>query len=144
MIDTSANSRAAFRACVSGTMVLAAVFLAFQTLAAAPSGATTNASARNEKASANREDLIREGTLLERQVGVFQSAGDRIVFVYDGQRLLGLENLALERVVQIVRDLPTALQWTVDGVVTEYQGTNYLLVTKAQIKRGRNTAAPRF
>jgi hypothetical protein len=49
-----------------------------------------------------------------------------------------LENLALERINRELGQARGTLQWTVSGIVTEYRGNNYLLVTKAVVKSAEN------
>lgn len=77
--------------------------------------------------------LRREGTHLRDERGRFQLNGTRVIFVpADGKaRYVGLENLNLQRIAQIVGGDLDAVEWTVSGLVTEYQGTNYLLITRA-------------
>lgn len=77
--------------------------------------------------------LRREGTQLREQRGHFETAGARISFVAADRktRFVGLENLNLQRIAQIVGGSSETLDWTVTGLITEYQGTNYLLVTRA-------------
>lgn len=79
--------------------------------------------------------LIREGTVLEKQPGIFKSSGGRLTFyVTDSNRPLhALENLALERVWRL-QDMSQNRQWCVSGIVTEYRDTNYLLITRAVLK----------
>jgi len=81
----------------------------------------------------SEDHRLREGTRVEKIHGYFKLTGDRVTFVTtDGkQRLGGLENLALERVARVVKDSPAQLRWTIAGVITEYRGANYLLVTHA-------------
>jgi hypothetical protein len=78
---------------------------------------------------------VREGSLLE-TTGYFKVSGDRALFTTaDGNcRYTGLENLNLERVAIAVSESPDPLLWNVTGTVTEYRGTNYLLVTRALLK----------
>lgn len=93
------------------------------------SGPTLNASEK----LANR---AREGTLLVDVLGHFKLAGDRATF-YSSQgntRYGGLENLNLERIAIVVSENPDELEWCVSGQVTEYRGSNYLLITKAVLK----------
>ena len=79
---------------------------------------------------------LREGATLVDQPGVFQLVGDRVVFVSDGGRqFTALENLALERVARAVRQATSTRTWLASGVVTEYQGGNYLLLERAVIYR---------
>jgi len=88
---------------------------------------------QDESNQSGQDRRIREGTPLEKVAGHFKLTGDRVTFFATGgkQRFGGLENLALERIARIVKDSPTQLQWSVTGVITEYRGTNYVLVTHA-------------
>ena len=81
---------------------------------------------------------IREGERIEDRTGHFKMAGDRVAF-YDKDktlRLRCLENLALERVARIIGDNVDLerLKWCVTGTITEFHGTNYLLVTRAVLE----------
>jgi hypothetical protein len=85
---------------------------------------------------------LREGELLENQVGTFELAGERVQFTLGGQRrvLPVLENLALERVARMLEqhvDSP----WLVTGVVTEYRGRNYLLLQRAVVRAADSDSA---
>jgi hypothetical protein len=73
---------------------------------------------------------IREGTIIEGAQGYFRVTGSRVtLFTSDeSRRFVCLENLNLERVLQVIRDNPTQLEWSVDGELTEYQGENFLLI----------------
>lgn len=91
-------------------------------------------------------ERLREGTRLTDVVGSFQAAGDRISFHPDGkggESYRVLENLSLERIdgyLGSARGIPT---WTVSGIVTEFRGSNYLLVTKAIVRTvGDPSATP--
>jgi hypothetical protein len=79
---------------------------------------------------------VREGTELKDALGTFRLTGDRATFILaDGSaRFGGLENLNLERVANVIAGDPSPLEWVVSGVVTEYKGNNYLLVTRAILK----------
>jgi hypothetical protein len=46
-------------------------------------------------------------------------------------RLLVLENLALQRVVQTITQDPSDDRWSISGVVTEYFGENRVLISTA-------------
>ncbi len=78
----------------------------------------------------------REGSRLIEQLGSFKLTGDRITFISsDGKlRMDCLENLASERTAHIIGDSPDPLLWTVSGVITEYRGTNYLLLSQCMLK----------
>ena len=80
----------------------------------------------------------REGDLFQGP-GRFESTGDRITFYseQDDEVFRVLENLALERIARILEDpsgLGASRKWGVTGVVTEYQGSNYLLIERAILK----------
>ncbi len=85
---------------------------------------------------------LREGTRLNDVSGQFDFAGDRIAFFpsdsKDSYRVL--ENLALERVSRILGESRQKPEWSVSGVVTEFRGVNYLLVTRAVIKTAPATS----
>lgn len=85
---------------------------------------------------------VREGALLD-TTGYFKVTGDRALFTTaDGSaRFTGLENLNLERIAIAVSESPDPLLWSVTGTVTEFRGTNYLLVTRALLKN--KPAAPK-
>jgi len=77
----------------------------------------------------------REGTQLRDEPGRFITAGSRITFISsDSTNYLGLENLNLERVAKIITASPDSVEWFVTGTVTEYQGSNYLLISRARRK----------
>jgi hypothetical protein len=76
---------------------------------------------------------IREGTQLTEVSGKFEAIGDRANFVFadSGESVHVLENLALQRVARVLPQVQPGTQWTISGVVTEFNGNNYLLLTKA-------------
>jgi hypothetical protein len=78
----------------------------------------------------------REGSRLVDQTGSFKLAGERVIFTSaDGKlRFDGLENLAIERIARTIGDSPDQLEWSISGLITEYRGANYLLVTQAVLK----------
>jgi hypothetical protein len=86
----------------------------------------------------------REGTKLVDIVGQFKVSADRAAFhPADGKsRFLCLENLNSERVARIVAESPEALNWIVQGTITEFRGENYLLISQAVI-RTRTARQPR-
>ena len=87
----------------------------------------------SDGANAKTTERMREGTRLMDVTGTFQSiGGDSVSFSpkgKDGFRVL--ENLALQRVSQVLDVNKGTREWTVSGVITEYRGANYLLMTKA-------------
>jgi hypothetical protein len=81
-------------------------------------------------------NAMREGTELVDQPGAFMLAGDRLVFVSvaSKRRLIGLENLNLERISRTIADNPESVNWMISGTVTEYRGANYVFVRRAILK----------
>jgi hypothetical protein len=92
-------------------------------------------SATAEEAAEGGEKRLREGTKIE-TTGYFRSTGDRVTFYSDAGkvRYRGLENLMLERIARAIEDNPGQLDWSVMGIVTEYRGANFILVTHATFK----------
>jgi hypothetical protein len=86
--------------------------------------------------AARPSERLREGTRLVDERGIFQNLGDRIAFVPGGDKepYRVLENLALERIGQKLDEGRGQQQWIVSGMITEFRGANYLLVTKAVIQ----------
>jgi hypothetical protein len=78
----------------------------------------------------------REGSRLVDQSGSFKLTGDRVTFISSDGKLKfdGLENLAIERIARTIGDSPDPLEWSISGLITEYRGANYLLVTQAVLK----------
>lgn len=90
-------------------------------------------------------ERMREGSKLIEVVGEFQFSGDRVVFSPEagGDSLRVLENLALERIGRQLTEGRGSRTWVVSGVVTEFRGGNYLLVTKAVVRlEGDRPSAP--
>ena len=91
-------------------------------------------------------EKLREGTRLAEDVGSFSRVGERVSFSPGGNRdsLRCLENLALERIARAIDESQGQRQWIVSGVVTEFRGVNYLLVTKAVIRlqEGETASGP--
>jgi hypothetical protein len=126
--------------------------LAFCAWAEGPRPATTSrrnlpvagSSASRRPENEKLGERLREGTRLTDVVGSFQTAGDRISFHPDGksESYRVLENLSLERIdgyLGSARGTPT---WTVSGIVTEFRGSNYLLVSKAVVRTVGESASP--
>jgi hypothetical protein len=108
---------------------------------------TADSHARDEQAmTAGLSDRLREGTMLDTS-GTFKHTGDRIMFYASGdsRRFGTLENLNLERISRVISETSEALEWNISGTVTEFQGTNYLLVSRAILKskpQRRGTVGP--
>lgn len=81
-------------------------------------------------------ERIREGSKVTDLVGTFRLNGDRLSFTtsHGEQRFETLENTTLERVARAVKENRDLGEWRVSGVVTEYLGTNFLLVTRAILR----------
>ena len=76
---------------------------------------------------------LRQGTTLRKVKGEFRLAGERVAFYpqdLDVREMTVLENLALERLTELVAENRRRF-WLVDGIVTEFRGKNYLLVSRA-------------
>jgi hypothetical protein len=140
------------------SLISATTVLLFATtgLAVQPSGSVANvptamsaaaagANAQGAGEVAKPSERLREGTKLVDVVGTFQAAGgDSILFSREGgkESFRVLENLALQRVGQALENNLNARHWIVSGVITEYRGANYLLLTKfvVQLKDGDGTS----
>lgn len=80
---------------------------------------------------------IREGTHLEDVPGRFRQNGDSLTFIDAQNREIGgLPNLNLERVARTLRNVeePESVAWNVSGVITEFGGRNYILISRAVYK----------
>ena len=80
-----------------------------------------------------KRQLQREGTTAQSQHVIFRVAGNRVVMTVaqGSDRFFCLENLNLQRVTDVLSDNPTLTDWTVDYIVTEYKGENYILIQRA-------------
>jgi hypothetical protein len=74
----------------------------------------------------------REGVILSKTTGSFSIEGQRVLFHdADGSKLCCLENLMLQRVYEMSRDSDQEATWNVSGVISEYSGSYFLLVSEA-------------
>jgi hypothetical protein len=99
-----------------------------------PEGGTQEAPTDVADPAASAELRLREGMRLSDALGYFESTAEAPVFIdEEGRRLIGLENLNLQRVVGAVRaaEDPANLKWKVTGTITEYEGRNYILIERA-------------
>jgi len=78
---------------------------------------------------------LREGSELKDLVGNFKITGDRVTFYPSegNEQYRVLENLNLERVVRVLTETQIQREWNISGLITEFQGANYLLVRRAYI-----------
>jgi len=109
-------------------------------LPAATGSRPAHSSAANGAVAAGKSsERLREGTKLIDVVGTFQSVGNDSVTFTPGpvgsnkESLRVLENLALQRVSQVLDENKGARLWTVTGEITEYKDANYLLLKKTVI-----------
>ncbi|MDR1494245.1 MAG: hypothetical protein LBT05_16235 [Planctomycetaceae bacterium] len=84
--------------------------------------------------------LTREGTIVQSQHVWFRMVGNRVMMssVQDSSYFLCLENLNLERIVNMMRKYPTMTDWQVDYLVTEYRGENYAIIQRAALMSSIN------
>ncbi len=82
--------------------------------------------------------LVREGELWQDELGHILMIGQRYAFrpIQGGRSVMVLENLNLQRIVQRLDEATQAPIWSVSGVVTEFQGSNFLLIERA-IRKGQ-------
>jgi len=119
---------------------IALIFLfsavAIYSVSNAASGTRTRGQS-NGLAKESKRRRIREGTTIHDQTGYFRSDGDGATFVTDeGVELGGLPNLNLERIVRTLKttDEAKSIRWSVSGMVTEFSGRNFLLISRAVYK----------
>jgi hypothetical protein len=102
----------------------------------AASTAETVAGSTEKPAGENQRTVARfhEDEELVEQAGQFSISNDRVVFVtVKGQhRFTALENRSLDGVVNTIDGNPASVPWIVSGKITEYHGSYYLLLTRAQ------------
>lgn len=105
---------------------------------AADAGFAQIVSKRDDAAADEKKKLRwREGKRLIDHGGRFRQEGDGAIFVSEtGHELVALANLNLERVTRTLKaaDEPESIRWSVNGVVTEFNGHNYLLIQRAVYK----------
>ncbi len=117
-------------------LALASVVLLAATLRGEPAAAPPRSGASATAKPAPVRQCLREGTQIVDQWGHFKTIGERWVFVgeRDGVQWTALENRNLERVARSAAGNPRRLRWKVTGTVTEYQGSNFLLIERAILK----------
>lgn len=98
---------------------------------ASPAEAINGSAETPDSASGSRR--LREGMEVVDCRGQFRRVGDRLAFFSDdgSVKLVCLENLMLDRIALSMAENPEALTWTITGTVTEYRGSNYLLIRRA-------------
>ena len=85
--------------------------------------------------SSKSEQRYREGRVIRDRLASFKITGDRVELVpSDGHEpLTVLENLALERVKNEIVRIGAVIRWDVTAMVTEYEGSNFVLLQRATI-----------
>jgi hypothetical protein len=78
---------------------------------------------------------VREGRDIREMQATFASLGERMSCRLPKLQatVTILENLTLERVSETMMRHPEDATWEVEGVITEYQGRNYLLLQRAVV-----------
>ena len=126
---------------VTGMLVLAGLALAQN---AEPPRVSQAGSPAAGGAAGKSNERLREGTKLIDVTGTFQAAGaDSVSFLVNGNKesYRVLQNLTLQRVSFALEDNRALRQWIISGTITEYRGTNFLLLTKAVIQLPEGEAA---
>ncbi len=122
------------RAPMAGLMCAGALLLGV-VLAGARSNSEEQNTTPSTPRSAATTARYHEGDKLVEQSGHFKTIGEQLIFCTsdNDSQLILLQNRALDRVSN---DLVAnaALTWTVSGKITEYRGSNYLLLTSAHPK----------
>jgi len=104
-----------------------------------PGGRVSAAGMRQDRGVAPGEkppsilEQYREGMQLENERGEFQRSAGRWLFRCDsnGAQFLVLENLGLQRVAEQAKESPDDTRWTASGLITEFRGARYLLLSRA-------------
>lgn len=81
---------------------------------------------------------LRENTAFQGQAALFRSVGNRtsVFLLPSNERFTCLENLCLERVLQVMEEHPEEVHWRIDGLYTEFRGENYVLLRRAVLAPG--------
>ena len=102
------------------------------------SGSNPESASESDEISSNIRQskprtLLREGTIVRNQNVVIRISGGRTMMTVleDSRRFYCLENLNLERISKVIQNNPLMTEWTIDYLVTEYQGSNYVLIQRA-------------
>ena len=84
-----------------------------------------------------RVQRIREGTAFKDLHVFFRQIDDRTALytVEDNRRFMCLENLALERILTTMQEMPERYYWKVDGEFTEFRGENFIIIRRAVVAR---------
>jgi len=102
-------------------------------LSSNPENASESDEISNDIQQNKSRTLIREGTFVRNQRVVIRISSGRAMMTVleDSRRFYCLENLNLERISKVIQNNPLMTEWTIDYLVTEYQGSNYVLIQRA-------------
>ncbi|MDR1479214.1 MAG: hypothetical protein LBJ00_09755 [Planctomycetaceae bacterium] len=78
---------------------------------------------------------IREGATFKNRRVFFRKTGNRTTaYSVDGNnRYVCLENLNLERILKSISERPDRGTWEIDGVFTEFNGENFILINRGVV-----------
>lgn len=96
-------------------------------------GVSAAENAAQEEGDAQADLRLREGKLVHDANAQFQIMGERINCNLNQQNgsVVVLENLTLERVHHYLSRGNGNASWEIEGIITEYEGHNYLLLKRA-------------
>ncbi|PQO38471.1 hypothetical protein [Blastopirellula marina] len=128
----------------ASVLCVAALFLAnisppWANVAAQEANPTTDL-AEQAQEQFQKKNRLREGAEIVDEPGTFEWIGDRLSFSPEkGDHVFKiLENRMMERVVQTQESSTGKLVWVVTGTITEYRGSNYLLMKHVILDGKRN------
>lgn len=115
--------------CVA-TFFLAVVSPPRSNVSAQETDSTTTDMAEQAQEQFQKKNRLREGAEIVDQSGSVEWIGDRLCFTPEkgGHVFKILENRMMERVVQTQESSTGKLVWVVTGTITEYRGSNFLLM----------------
>jgi hypothetical protein len=129
---------------MAGLMCAGALLLGVALAGARPTNSTESGEAKSHGDPAvkvvdeipEKTAPVRENAELAEKAGQFVIDGGRVIFIAaDTQsRFIVLENLTLQSVADGIAGNTARQTWAVSGKVTEYQGANYLLLTRVQLQ----------
>ena len=103
-------------------------------LAEAKNGRKSSTTGETSAEDGESQVYLREGDRINNVVGTFTVKGDDVTFKSDDGRLvLGtLPNLNLERARADsgVNNTDNTVKWTISGMITEYNKTNFVLISR--------------
>lgn len=96
---------------------------------------TISGATQDESTAKQTSTRVREGREAREMQATFASVGERMSCKLPSLQatVTVLENLALERVSETMMRHAEDATWEVEGIITEYQGRNYLLLQRAVV-----------